>query len=148
LTRPELLKRWLFGPPGWALETCDVDLRIGCAYRYVWRKQSDGSTMGARGVYREISPYERIVSTERFDEPWYPGESVGIVVLHERGAKTTLTLTLRYESKEARDGVLASDMQEGLGIGYDRLEELLEPARRPAHARGHGHPRPHPHQVR
>lgn len=145
LTKPDLLKRWLLGPPGWSLETCEVDLRPGGAYRYVWRKESDGTTMGARGLYREVTPYERIVSTERFDEPWYPGESIGVLTLHERGAKTTLTLTLRYESKEARDGVLASDMQEGLGIGYDRLEELVEPARHRPQPRGQGHPRPYPH---
>src|SRR5262245_47026828 len=73
-TRPELLRRWLLGPPGWSMVVCDIDLKVGGTYRYVWRRDSDGTDMGMGGVYREIVAPERIVSTERFDESWYPGE--------------------------------------------------------------------------
>lgn len=71
-------------------------------------------------------PPERIVSTEKFDEPWYPGEAVSTIVLVEDGGKTTLTQTIRYESREARDAVLRSPMEEGVAAGYDRLAKLLE----------------------
>src|SRR5690242_19263272 len=67
-TRPELLKRWLLGPPGWSMIVCDVDLKVGGAYRYVWRHDDKGTEMGMGGVYREIVAPERIVSTEKFDE--------------------------------------------------------------------------------
>src|SRR5215471_1779827 len=66
-----------------------------------------------RGIYREIVAPERIVSTERFDEAWYPGEAIGTVVLTERAGTTTLTQTLQYESRAARDGVLKSPMESG-----------------------------------
>src|SRR5262249_41894094 len=69
LTKPELLKRWLFGPPGWSLEVVEGDLKVGGAYRFVMR-HANGSEMGWGGVYREIVPLERIVATERFDEAW------------------------------------------------------------------------------
>src|SRR3954471_17741721 len=72
-TRPELLKRWLGVLGGWSLEVCEVDLRVGGTYRYVWRGP-DGTAMGMRGVHREIVPAERIVATEVFDDPWYEGE--------------------------------------------------------------------------
>lgn len=125
LTRPELLKRWMYGPNGWSLAVCDIDLRKGGACRYVWRKDADGTEMGMSGVIREVVPPERPVATERFDEAWYPGEALASWTLAEKDGRTTLTLTLRYESKEARDVALTSAMDEGMSMGYDRLEELL-----------------------
>lgn len=124
LTTPKLLKRWFFGPPEWALVICEMDLKVGGAYRWVWRGP-DGTDMGVRGVYREIVKPERIVHTERFDEPWYPGEALITTVLVEHDSKTTLTLTILYESREARDAALKSPMDEGLAMGYDRLAEIL-----------------------
>lgn len=123
MTRPELLKRWLLGPEGWTLPVCEIDLRQGGAYRYVWQK---GDTqMGMGGVYKEIAAPERIVQTEVFDDAWYPGEALTTTVLSEENGRTTLTLTILYQSKEARDGVLASPMEDGVGASYDRLADLL-----------------------
>jgi uncharacterized protein YndB with AHSA1/START domain len=125
LTKPELIKRWLLGPPGWSMPVCEVDLKVGGAYRYVWRKDSDGTTMGMGGVFREIEPPQRIVNTELFDEPWYPGEAIVTNSLVERGKVTTLTLSILYQSAEARDAVLKSGMEQGVAVSYDRLEEIL-----------------------
>jgi uncharacterized protein YndB with AHSA1/START domain/effector-binding domain-containing protein len=123
-TRPELLRRWLLGPPGWSMPVCEIDLRVGGAYRYLWR-DADGTEMGVRGEYREIAPPERIVATERFDQAWYPGEARTTIELVEREGDTTLTLTVLYESREARDTALRTDMEKGVAASYDRLEELL-----------------------
>jgi uncharacterized protein YndB with AHSA1/START domain len=128
-TKPELLKKWLLGPDGWALVVCDMDLRVGGKYRWVWRKEKIGKDMGMGGVYREIVAPERIVSTEKFDDPWYPGEGVGTLVLTEEGGKTRLVQTTLYESREARDGVLKSPMDEGVSASYDRLDTVLESLR-------------------
>jgi uncharacterized protein YndB with AHSA1/START domain len=124
-TKPELVRKWLFGPPGWTFDVCEIDLRVGGKYRYVWRKGPD-IAMGMGGVYREITAPERIVSTEKFDEAWYPGEAVGTVVMIENGGKTLVTTTILYESKDARDAVLKSPMEGGLRAGFDRLAELVE----------------------
>src|SRR5713226_1396613 len=131
LTKPELVKQWLLGPPGWSMPVCEIDLRVGGAYRYVWRRDSDGTKMGMGGVYREIAAPERLVATERFDEAWYPGEAVGTLVLSEQGGKTTITQTVLYQSREARDVVLKSGMEQGVAASYDRLAQLLasQPAR-------------------
>jgi len=125
-TRPELIKRWLLGPPGWTMPTCEVDLRVGGRYRYVWRNESSKAEMGMGGVYREVVAPERIVSTEQFDQPWYPGEAVGTIVFAEEGGRTIITQTLLYQSREARDGVLKSGMESGVAASYDRLAEMLE----------------------
>ncbi len=124
-TKPELVKRWLLGPPGWSMPVCEIDLRVGGRYRYVWQRDSNGTRMGMGGVYREIRAPERIVNTERFDDAWYPGEAVDTLVLVEQGGRTTLTQTMLYESREARDAVLKSGMEQGVAASYDRLAELL-----------------------
>jgi uncharacterized protein YndB with AHSA1/START domain len=82
--------------------------------------------MGMGGVYREIKAPEKIVATGKFDQPWYPGEEVSTWVLVEKGGKTTVTQTVQYESKEARDAVLASGAMAGVEMGFDRLEKLLQ----------------------
>jgi uncharacterized protein YndB with AHSA1/START domain len=123
-TKPELVRRWLLGPEGWSMPVCEIDLRVGGTYRYVWRHVK-GQEMGMGGIFREIVPPERIVSTEKFDESWYPGEAVGTVVFTEQGGKTTLTQTVTYQSSEAREAVLKSPMESGVSAGYDRLAELL-----------------------
>jgi uncharacterized protein YndB with AHSA1/START domain len=124
-TKPELVKRWLLGPPGWSMPLCEIDLRVGGSYRYVWRRDKDGSEMGMGGVYREVVAPERLVATEKFDESWYPGEAVDTLVLVEQDGRTTLTQTTRYESKEARDTALKSGMADGVKTSFDRLEGVL-----------------------
>src|SRR5712692_2174688 len=94
-SKPELVRQWLLGPPGWSMPVCEI-----------------------------VVP-ERIVATEKFDESWYPGEAVGTIVLVEQGGKTALTQTVLYESSEAREAVLKSPMEQGVTAGYDRLAELL-----------------------
>ena len=128
LTKPELLKRWFYGPPGWSLVVCEMDLRVGGAYRWVWRGP-DGHDMGVSGVFLAVEMPERIVATERFDVAWYPGEGRVTQVLVEKDGKTTLTLTVLYESQEARDTALRTPMAKGVEMGYDRLAELLASTR-------------------
>jgi uncharacterized protein YndB with AHSA1/START domain len=123
-TKPELLRQWLLGPPGWTMPVCEIDLRVGGGFRYLWRNTS-GQEMGMRGTYREITPPERIVATEEFDQSWYPGEAIGTVVLVEQGSKTLLTQTIRYESREACEVVLKSPMEQGVAASYNLLDEVL-----------------------
>jgi len=134
-TKPELVRQWLLGPPGWTMPVCEIDFRVGGRYRYVWRN-SDGFEMGMSGVHREIVVPERVVATEKFDQSWYPGEAVGTIVLVEQAGKTTLTQTVLYESREAREVVLKSPMESGVSAGYDRLEQLVESLATKENSRG------------
>ena len=123
-SKPELLRRW-FGPRGWSLVVCDVDLRVGGGFRFVLRGP-DGRDMGMRGVYREITPPERSVHVESFDD--YPGESLVTAVFIEDGGRTNLTVTVAYPSPEVRDIVIKSGMEHGAAESYDKLAELLAAA--------------------
>ena len=124
-SKPELLKRW-FGPRGWSLEVCEVDLRVGGGFRFVLLGP-DGRKLGMRGVYREIAPPERSVHMESFDD--YPGESQVTAVFVEQGGRTTLTATVLYPSQEIRDAVIQSGMEHGAAESYDKLAELLQSGR-------------------
>lgn len=124
-TKPELVRRWLLGPPGWVMPVCEIDLKVGGAYRYRWRHESDGREMGMSGEFREVVSPERLVATERFDESWYPGDALDTTVFVEQGAITKIAITMLYESREARDTARASGMEQGMAAGYSRLEELL-----------------------
>jgi uncharacterized protein YndB with AHSA1/START domain len=123
-TKPELLKRW-FGPRGWSLVVCEVDLKVGGGWRFVLRGP-DGREMGMRGVYREIDAPERTIHMESFDD--YPGESQVTTLLVEQDGRTTLTATILYPSKEVRDIVIKSGMEHGAAESYDKLAELLSGA--------------------
>jgi uncharacterized protein YndB with AHSA1/START domain len=128
ITTPELVKQWLLGPPGWMMVVCEMDVRVGGQYRYAWRHE-EGREMGMGGVFTEVTPPERLVQTEKFDKAWYPGEAINVTVLDEVGERTRLTLTVEYESQEARDGVMRSGMESGVETSYDRLAELLKAQR-------------------
>jgi uncharacterized protein YndB with AHSA1/START domain len=123
-TRPELVKRWLGQMPGWSWAQCEMDVREGGRYRWVWRGP-EGVELGLGGVYREVVPGERLVNTERYDQQWYEGDAVGTVEFSEANGRTTLVTTLRYASKAVRDAVLQSPATSGMESGYAALDDLL-----------------------
>jgi uncharacterized protein YndB with AHSA1/START domain len=125
-TKPELLKRWLFGPDGWALEVCTVDLRVGGKARFEMTKQDDKFRMGWTDTYTELVPQERIVSRQLFDEDWTQGETTVTLLFRDAGDKTLLEMTVLYSSKEARDGALNTGMVDGMEMGYARLDKIFE----------------------
>lgn len=129
-TKPELFARW-FGPRGWTVPLCEIDLRPGGTYRYVLRGP-DGSEVVMRGVYREVVPPERLVTAEVFEGfsevGWRPEDStVTTAVFTEQDGRTTWTATVVYPSKEGRDAALQSnEAWRGMGESLDRLAEVLQ----------------------
>jgi uncharacterized protein YndB with AHSA1/START domain len=125
-TKPELVMQWLGVHNGWKMTVCEIDLRVGGKYRYAWQGPGpQGMKMSMGGTYREVVTPERIVATELFDDPWYPGGAVGTVTFVEQEGKTTLSMSVQYASKEARDAVLKTPMEQGVAAGFDKLAEIL-----------------------
>jgi uncharacterized protein YndB with AHSA1/START domain len=122
LTRPELLKRW-YGPRGWSLVVCDIDLRVGGAWRFVTRRP-DGKEIGQFGVYREVTPPERIVNTEAWED-WNPGELLVTTVLTEEDGKTKFTNISLFPSQEVRDLLIKAGMTSGAVETFDKLAAFL-----------------------
>lgn len=123
-TRPALLAQWMIGPDGWTMSVCEVDLRPGGAFRYVWTKPG-GKEMGMGGTFVEITPPSRIVHVEVFDEDWTGGETRVTTEFVERDGATDMVLTVQYASMPARDGALGSGMTSGMEMSYARLDTML-----------------------
>lgn len=123
-TTPALVKRWLGVFGGWSLAVCEIDLREGGAFRYVWHGP-EGASMTMRGVYREIILCERIVAVAKF-EHGHPGEETSTVTFVEHARRTTVTNVVLYDSRDVRDAMLRSRMEHGIGAGYDRLAQVLK----------------------
>jgi uncharacterized protein YndB with AHSA1/START domain len=123
-TRPELVRRWLLGPDGWTMPVCEIDLRAGGGYRYVWH-QDGRKDFGVSGEFREIVRPRRIVHTERFEPDWHGGEALVTTIFEAAGAGTVARMTIRYATPEARDMALQSGMEKGVTRSYERLDGLL-----------------------
>lgn len=122
-TRPEHLQEWLGGLEGWTMLICEMEPRSGGTWRYGWRK-ADGTEMIMGGIVKEFVPGERVVTTERWGPEW--PETLNMVEFVESGGMTTITTTVTYPSKEARDAAIQTGMRDGLDVSYARLEKLLE----------------------
>jgi uncharacterized protein YndB with AHSA1/START domain len=121
-TNPEHVPNWLLGPDGWTMPVCEIDLRPGGGWHFVWRR-SDGTEMEMRGEYREVEPPERLVHTESWGGDW--PETLNTLILSEEDGKTTMAQTVLYPSKEARDAALATGMKDGASVSFERLDEYL-----------------------
>jgi len=121
-TKPEHVPRWMLGPDGWTMPVCEIDLRPGGRWHFVWR-QADGSEMEMRGEYREVAPPGRLVSTESWGGDW--PETLNTLDLVERDGRTTITETVLYPSVAARDAALATGMKDGMAMSFARLDTYL-----------------------
>lgn len=120
--RPEHLKRW-WGMRGSTLVVCDVDARVGGAWRFV-SKASDGLDYAFRGEYREVAPPDRLVYTFEFEG--MPGHvAIETLTFEATDGGTRMLDSMLFDSQEDRDGFLQSGMEEGARQTMDRLAELL-----------------------
>jgi uncharacterized protein YndB with AHSA1/START domain len=121
-TDPEHVPHWMLGPDGWSMPVCEIDLRPGGQWHFVWRRPN-GEEMEMRGEYREIDPPERIVNTESWGGEW--PETLNTLILTEHDGQTTITQRVLYPSQDARDAALGTGMKDGASISYARLETYL-----------------------
>ncbi len=119
-TKPELVQRWMLGPPGWSMPVCEIDLRVGGKYLHTWAHPTQGQ-FSMNGIYREITPIERIVVNEYYQEQ----ESLVTQTFVDKGKKTMMTMVMRFPSKEVRDAAVKTGMTDGMEVGYQRLDDIL-----------------------
>jgi len=128
-TTPELIQRWLLGPPGWSMPVCEMAVHVGGRYRWRWRNEQ-GEEFGFHGELREVSPPARLVHTQVYD-PGDVGGSMGdpalvTLELTEEDGVTTVTTVIDFGSKESRDAAVSTGMTDGMEMSYQVLERLLE----------------------
>ena len=129
-TKPELVQRWLLGPPGWTMPVCEMDVRVGGKYRWRWRSEKNGNEFGFSGEFREVVRPSRIVHVERYDPGDVGGEMGEALVTTELTEKERRNDahdddSLRIERGARRGGEDRHDRRHG-----DGLPEARRPARR------------------
>ncbi|MGN6607690.1 MAG: SRPBCC family protein [Jatrophihabitans sp.] len=123
-----LLQRWLLGPDGWSMPTCEVATEVGQPYRYVWQDDATGRSFTATGEVLEIAPPHRAVTTERMSGDGIPADAPGTtneLTLTPLEEGTLLTLVITYPDAATRDLVLGTGMVDGMETSYARLEQAV-----------------------
>lgn len=121
-TKPEHVTKWMLGPDGYSMPVCEIDLRPGGAWHFVWRGPGSHE-LSMDGEYRDVARPERLVATERWGDPW--PETLNAVDFIEVDEGTLIVNTVVYPSKAARDAALATGMKEGMNDSFARLEAFL-----------------------
>ncbi|MEW4490352.1 SRPBCC domain-containing protein [Thalassoglobus sp. JC818] len=128
-TEPDLVSRWMLGPPGWSMPVCEMDFRVGGKYENRFRNDDDGMEFGLSGEFREIAPLRKIVQDECYGgghtEEDMSHSAVVTISFEDHGGETTVATLVEYPSREARDAALATGMTESMEMGYRRIDELL-----------------------
>lgn len=137
MTKAELVRRWMFCPPGWSWAACEMDERVGGHFRWAWNGPDGRLALTIYGENREISPPARFVHTERMEmgpgacacgpegESGAAGAVLVTLELDEQGEVTRMKMTISCPTKEVRDAMLASGMEQGMEAGYQQLDALL-----------------------
>ncbi len=134
--KPDLVRKWLVGYPGWDMPVCEMDVRPGGKYRWAWKNQEDGSQFGFFGVFTDVDAPAHLAHDQYYDPGdiganWDAGSMpLGdpIVVsldLSEKSGVTTLVCNMKFVSKEARDGAVATGMTDGMEHNYTHLEDVI-----------------------
>jgi uncharacterized protein YndB with AHSA1/START domain len=127
MTRPELIRRWIYAPEGWQMTVCEGGINVGDTFRWAWNGPDGKPALAIWGVNREVVAPEKIVHTENMEigDGIHLGELLATIELTERDNKTFLRMTLLFPSREARDGAIASGMEHGVATGYERIDQML-----------------------
>lgn len=130
--KPELIQKWMLGPPGWTMPVCEMDVRVGGAYRWRWCSEEDGKEFGFFGKFIEVNRPAKLAHEENYD----PGDIGGSMPtgepaiisneFNEKNGVTTMIVTMLFASKEARDGAVSTGMTDGMEAGYARLDEMFK----------------------
>lgn len=121
-TNPEHVRNWMLGANGYSMPVCDIDLRKGGAWHFIWRPEH-GEDKEMRGIFREVRAPGRLVFTESWGDDW--PETVQTLSLTAKDGRTTLTTTIVFESKEARDHAIRMRIKDRWAFSYFHLDKYL-----------------------
>ena len=130
-TKPELVRRWMLGPPGWSMPVCDMDVRPGGKYRWRWRSDSNGAEFGFFGTFHEVDAPALTVHEEHYDPGTMTADmdttqpAIIRTAFTETSGITTLEMVMTFASKEIRDMAVSTGMTDGMEMGYERLDRMF-----------------------
>ena len=129
---PKLFQRWIGGYPGWSMPVCEMDVRTGGKYRWLWRTDNGSQEFGFFGEYSEVEVPARMIAVEHYNPGTMGGAmdasspTINNTFFTEKSGVTTLVTLLKYVSKEARDAAISTGMTDGMEVSFARLDEVLE----------------------
>ena len=120
---PALIQRRCLGPDGWTMPVCICEARPGGKIRYEWAK--DGQGFHLTGGFVALAPYSRIEHIERMHlpDPTPDNHIVTEFTPHNGGTRMVMTMTL--PDAATRKMMLASGMDQGMEVSYQRMEAML-----------------------
>ena len=121
-TDPEIVRQWLTGPDGWTMPRCEIDLRPGGRMRYDWMSGDGAHGFHLTAEVIEVDPPHRILHVERMFLPDPTPDNRVETRFVADGAGTMMVMTMRVDSPETMDAMLATGMTEGMEASYARLE--------------------------
>ncbi|MDM7831915.1 SRPBCC family protein [Cellulomonas edaphi] len=121
--KPELVAQWM-GPRDLTMDIKEWDFVSGGRWSYVSTGR-DGEAFGFRGMFHTVRPDEFAIQTFEFEG--YPDVvAIESITFEDLGAdRTRIRIHSVYPTLEARDGMVASGMEGGVKVGYERLDELV-----------------------
>ena len=130
-TTAELVRKWWCGDDDeWLV--CDIDLRVGGSWRWVFRHTNESGSFEVpfHGTYLELDPPTRYVYTEVFEAAPIPdpdeGATTNTVTFDEVDGVTTMTVVTECPNQFVRDAIIESGMEGGMQLSYDRMEDVAK----------------------
>lgn len=129
-TEPDLVRRWMLGPPGWSMPVCDMDVRRGGAFRWRWRSDEEGHEFGFSGEFLEVLPYSKLVHSQFYDQGDLQdsmGQEGATVTVHfeQTGGVTTVSTCIRFATQGDRDAAVSTGMTDGMELSYQLLDTVF-----------------------
>lgn len=120
---PDLIQKWMLGPPGWTMPVCINDARPGGKFRYEWAKANRGGFY-VTGEFIELLPFSRIVHVERMHLPDPTPDNHVETRFEPNNSGTLMTMRMTLPDGATRTAMLATGMEHGMEASYIRLEAL------------------------
>ena len=125
-TDPTLLKQW-FAPRPYTTPVAELDVRPGGS-AFIVMRGPDGKDLPNRGVYLEVVPNQRLVSTDAYTKAWEPSEKPFMTLIlpfEDEGGKTCYTARVRHWTVADREAHEKMGFHQGWGICADQLTALV-----------------------
>ncbi len=119
-----LMQRWMLGPDGWTMPTCEIAAEVGDTYQYVWEQDGGEGRFGFTGTLLEKNPLHRSVTTEAMIGTDGPSTRNELTLTPVDGG-TLMSLLITYPDAAVRDEILGTGMVDGMETSYARLESVI-----------------------
>jgi uncharacterized protein YndB with AHSA1/START domain len=118
----EAMAKWI-APYGFTCKVHHLEAKVGGTYKMSFTNFSTGQGHSFGGEYRELVPSEKILYTDKFEDPTFPGEMQTLVTLTPVSCGTGLNIVQEGIPEAIPTEMCYLGWQESLA----QLAKLVEP---------------------